>query len=232
MAKLDYQKLNSMVRYAMFTAYKVAPGQLGEDRSDAVSDAREFLASYDDHDLQIRGVYDITGMRSEADIMFWTHAEHLEDLQDFVKRFQRETTLGKASTPFWSNACLHRPAEFNKSHLPSFVMGEPPQKYISVYPFVRSYDWYLLDPQERRRILAEHGMAARDYPDVRANTVPCFALGDYEWLLAFEGNDMGRIVELMWKMRYTEARLHVREEIPFFAGRRVDDIAELVETLP
>ncbi len=67
---------------------------------------------------------------------------------------------------------LHRPAEFNKSHIPAFVAEEEPRAYVSVYPFVRSYQWYLLDPAERRRLLAEHGMMGRDYPDVRANTVP------------------------------------------------------------
>lgn len=232
MAKLDYDKLNSMQRYEMFTAYKVTSGLLGEDRTAAVEEARSFIASYDDADLEVRGIYDISGLRAEADFMFWVHAEQIEDLQEFYKRFLRETSLGRASEPFWSNAALHRPAEFNKSHLPSFIMGEEAERYICVYPFVRSYDWYIMDAADRRRILAEHGMAGRDYPDVRANTVPSFALGDYEWILAFEGPDLGRIVELMWKMRYTEARLHVREEVPFFTGRKVDDIAELVNTLP
>ena len=156
----------------------------------------------------------------------------MEDVQAFYNAFLRETPLGRASTPHWSNAALHRPAEFNKSHLPSFIMGEEPGRWIAVYPFVRSYDWYLLKPEDRRRILAEHGQAGRDYPDVRANTVPSFALGDYEWILAFEGPELDRIVDLMWKMRYTEARLHVREEIPFHTGRRVDDVAEIINALP
>lgn len=232
MAKLDFEKLNSTIRYTMWSAFKVTPGVLGDNREDAVAEAREFLARYEDADLVVRGFYDVSAMRAEADYMFWIHAEKMEDLQGFYNAFQRETALGRASTPEWSNAALHRPAEFNKSHLPSFIMGEEPGRWVAVYPFVRSYDWYLMDPKDRRRILAEHGMAGRDYPDVRANTVPAFALGDYEWILAFEGPELDRIVDLMWKMRYTEARLHVREEIPFHTGRRVDDIAELINQLP
>ena len=232
MSKLDYKKLNETIRYTMWSTFKVTPGALGEDRAAAVEATREFLARYDDADLVIRGFYDVSAMRAEADFMFWVHAEKMEDVQAFYNAFLRETPLGRVSTPHWSNAALHRPAEFNKSHLPSFIMGEEPGRWIAVYPFVRSYDWYLLKPEDRRRILAEHGQAGRDYPDVRANTVPSFALGDYEWILAFEGPELDRIVDLMWKMRYTEARLHVREEIPFHTGRRVDDVAEIIEMLP
>lgn len=70
--------------------------------------------------------------------------------------------------------------------------------------------------------MREHGAAARDYADVLANTISAFALGDYEWLLAFESDDLIRIVDLMRELRAVEARLHVREEVPFFTGRRSD----------
>jgi chlorite dismutase len=99
-----------------------------------------------------------------------------------------------------------------------------------VYPFVRSYDWYLLPDEDRRRMLADHGKMARGFPDVRANTVASFALGDYEWLLAFEADELHRIVDLMRHLRASEARLHVREEVPFYTGRR-KPVAELVAGL-
>ena len=85
---------------------------------------------------------------------------------------------------------LHRPAEFNKSHVPAFLADEEPKKHVCVYPFVRSYEWYLLEDAERRRMLADHGKMARDYADVRANTVASFSLGDYEWILAFEADEL------------------------------------------
>ena len=69
-------------------------------------------------------------------------------------------------------------------------------------------------------MLAEHGKMARDYPDVRANTVAAFALGDYEWMLAFEADELHRIVDLMRDLRGAAARRHTREEIPFYTGRR------------
>ena len=102
---------------------------------------------------------------------------------------------------------------------------------MCVYPFVRSYEWYLLPDAERRALLAEHGQMAREYPDVRANTVASFALGDYEWMLAFEADELHRIVDLMRHLRGSETRRHVREEVPFYTGSR-RDTADLVAALP
>jgi hypothetical protein len=53
-------------------------------------------------------------------------------------------------------------AEFNKSHLPALLLGEPARDYVGMYPFVRSYEWYLLPDEERREPLAEHDRMARE----------------------------------------------------------------------
>ncbi|HEX8768921.1 MAG TPA: hydrogen peroxide-dependent heme synthase, partial [Jatrophihabitans sp.] len=143
----------------------------------------------------------------------------------------RHTALGQHLAAVWSVAALHRPAEFNKSHIPAFLAEEEPRRFVCVYPFVRSYEWYLLEDRERRALLAEHGKMARDYPDVRANTVASFALNDFEWILAFEADELHRIVDLMRHLRGSETRRHVREEVPFYTGTR-RSMAELVESLP
>ncbi|MCV7222542.1 hydrogen peroxide-dependent heme synthase [Mycolicibacterium elephantis] len=231
MTKLDYDALNSILRYLMFSVFSVKPGALGEERAGVIDEFSTFLKQQEERGVVVRGVYDIAGMRADADFMFWTHADNVEALQATYSDFRRTTTLGRASTPVWSNVALHRPAEFNKSHIPAFLAGEEPGNYICVYPFVRSYEWYVLPDEERKRMLAEHGMAARGYKEVRANTVPAFALGDYEWILAFEAPELHRIVDLMRDLRATDARLHVRKETPFFTGPRVSP-EQLIAALP
>src|SRR5246127_3432868 len=231
MARLGYKALNSAIRYLMFSAFAVRPGALGDDPAAAVDEVGTFLKQQEDDGVVVRGLYDVAGMRADADFMIWTHADRVEALQATYSDLRRTTALGRASTPVWSSVALHRPAEFNKSHIPAFLAGEEPGAYLCVYPFVRSYEWYLLPDEERRRMLAEHGMAARGYKDVRANTVSAFALGDYEWILAFEGPELHRIVDLMRDLRATDARMHVREETPFFTGPRVS-VEQLVEKLP
>ncbi|WP_072691031.1 hydrogen peroxide-dependent heme synthase [Rhodococcus marinonascens] len=231
MARLDFDTLNSDIRYLMFSVFQVEPGILGDDREAVVKEARIFFEGQAEKGVVVRGLYDVAGLRADADFMIWTHSASIEALQAAYSDFRRTTALGRASAPVWSNVACHRPAEFNKSHIPAFIAGEDPGNYICVYPFVRSYEWYLLPDDERRKMLADHGMAARGYKDVRANTVPSFALGDYEWILAFEAPELHRIVDLMRDLRATEARLHVREEVPFFTGPRVD-VDKLVAALP
>jgi hydrogen peroxide-dependent heme synthase len=231
-ARLDYAALNSEIRYTMWSVFRVQPNVLGEDRGPATAGLTEFFdALAGKGEVVVRGVYDLAGMRADADFMVWWHADNVEALQAAYAELRRGTAVGRASTPVWSQVALHRPAEFNKSHVPAFLAGEEPKRYVCVYPFVRSLDWYLLPDEERRQMLADHGKAARGYPDVRANTVPAFALGDYEWILAFEADQLDRIVDLMRHLRATEARRHVREEIPFYTGPRVAP-GDLVATLP
>src|SRR3954468_9123510 len=229
MARLDYAELNSMIRYTMWSVFRSEPGLLGDDRATVAAQLAEYLDAVADKGVVVRGVYDLTGMRADADYMVWWHADNVEALQAAYSGLRR-TALGRASTPVWSQVALHRPAEFNKSHIPAFLAGEEPRAYVCVYPFVRSYDWYLLDDAHRRDMLVEHGQLARGYPDVRANTVAAFALGDYEWVLAFEADELHRIVDLMRDLRASQARRHVREEVPFYTGTRVT-VEDLVASL-
>ncbi|MFF4340170.1 hydrogen peroxide-dependent heme synthase [Kitasatospora sp. NPDC001540] len=226
--KKKARDLNQVIRYTMWSVFKLKDA-LPEDRTALAAEVDGLFEQLAAKDVVVRGTYDVSGLRADADILVWWHAEDSDDLQEAYNRFRR-TALGRHLEPVWSNMALHRPAEFNKSHIPAFLADERPREYVCVYPFVRSYEWYLLPDEERRAMLAEHGMMARGYPDVRANTVASFALGDYEWLLAFEADELHRIVDLMRDLRPSRARLHVREEVPFFTGRR-KPVAELLSGL-
>ncbi len=228
-ARPKARELNEVIRYTMWSVFR-AREPLPDDRADLAAEVETLFEQLQAKDVVVRGVYDVAGLRADADLLVWWHAPQAEDLQEAYSRFRR-TALGAACEPVWSNMALHRPAEFNKSHLPAFLSDEPARDFVCVYPFVRSYDWYLLPDADRRAMLAEHGQLARGFPDVRANTVASFALGDYEWILAFEADELHRMVDLMRELRASRARMHVREEVPFYTGRR-KPVSELVAALP
>ena len=224
------RELNDSIRYTMWSVFQAGTPLDPATRTEVAAEATAFLADLAAKDVVVRGTYDVAGLRADADLMIWWHAPSAEALQEAYAALRR-TALGTHLRPVWSQLALHRPAEFNKSHIPAFLADEEARAWVCVYPFVRSYEWYLLPDEERRAMLAEHGKLARGYADVRANTVASFALGDYEWMLAFEADDLHRIVDLMRDLRASSARRHVREEVPFYTGRR-RDIADLIANLP
>lgn len=168
----------------------------------------------------VRGFYDVSSIRADADLMIWLHGPNPEDLQSALRELRR-TPLLKRLLPTWNALGVHRDAEFTANHLPAFMRGKAPEKWLTVYPFVRSYEWYLLPDEERRAMLGKHGRKGAEFPQVLANTVASFALGDYEWILALEAPELVDLVDLMRHLRQTDARRHVREEIPFYTGRRI-----------
>jgi chlorite dismutase len=228
MTKAKARDLNDTIRYTMWSVFDAA--RLPADRTTLIDEVQNILDEYAAKDVVVRGWYDVAGLRADATTMLWWHAPDIDVLQSAYNALRR-TEFGAHLQPVWSNVALHRPAEFNKSHVPAFLADEQARGYVCVYPFVRSYEWYLLDDDERRGMLAEHGQMGREYADVRANTVASFALGDYEWILAFEADELHRIVDLMRHLRASRARLHVREELPFYTGRR-KPLAEIVVDLP
>jgi chlorite dismutase len=181
------------------------------------------------HDVQVRGFYSAQGFRPDADIMMWWVSESPDAIQDLLVAIRR-TELGSRLELTHAFLGAHRQAEFNPQHQPAFLRGEDPKKYLCVYPFVRTPEWYLLPSEERSRMLREHGEIGREFPDVLPNTTSAFGLSDWEWILAFEADDLARIVDCIRRLRDAEARKYTKEEIPFVIGIRkpmADVIADL-----
>lgn len=227
------EQIAQTTRYTSYTVYRrlsglTEDGELTESQiAGALSDITPLIEA---EGAEILGFYDVSGFRAEADLMVWLAAEEPAALQRGLRELER-SVAGTWLHREWSAVGVHRMAEFAKGHIPSFMDPSMTRKqWITVYPFVRSYDWYLLPDDERRKMLADHGRRGAAFRSVVANTMPAFALGDYEWMLPMESDSLTDLVDMMRDLRYTEARLHVREEVPFFTGRRipVEEIPEVV----
>ncbi|MEU6269781.1 hydrogen peroxide-dependent heme synthase [Saccharopolyspora shandongensis] len=221
--------LADRIEYTMWSVFKAVPGASAAKRPIA-EEAEEYFAGLPSSSVTVRGLYRLSGLRADADWLVWWHAPTISALQNAYSGLRR-TAWGRSSIPVWSTAGVHRPAEFNASHIPAYLHGTTPGQFLAVYPFVRSYEWYLLPADERKDMLANHGRAAHDFSDVLSNTVAAFGLGDYEWILALEADDPVRLVDLMRVFRATDARRHVREETPFFTGER-SAVQSLIDGLP
>lgn len=219
MNDIDFDALNDSTIYTNWTAFKLTSRV--QNPKKASEEFNELIAKHSKHGVVLRGAYDLTGFRGDSDLLLWLWAPTAEAVQAALSDFAR-TALGAHFNSFWSGMGIHRPAEFNRRHVPGFMTGKPAGDWLTIYPFVRSFEWYLLEEEKRREMLIEHGKEGSKYPNIVSNTVASFALGDYEWLLALESNELHELVDMMRDLRYTEARLHVREEVPFFTGKQIE----------
>ena len=219
--RMSAREINDSIRYtcwAVFARKAPVPDGVAEELQRVVGEL---------NDVTVRGWYDVSGLRADADVMVWLHGPTAEGLQEALRVLRR--ALGAVELS-WSAFAIHRPAEFNKGHVPAFLSGKPAQQWLCVYPFVRSYEWYLLPENERQELLVEHGMMGRDHTTVLSNTVASFAMGDWEWVLALEAPDLHEIVDMTRHLRASGARRHVRIEIPFYTGRLIS-VAEVADVL-
>ena len=218
---VDFDAINDHNHYALWAVFRLASPLPADDaaRGRIVAESAGFVEGTG---VTTRGWYDVAGLRSDADLLIWLLDDDPERLQDAYHRL-RASALGRHLEPVWSCMGLHTPAEFNRRHVPACFAGTAPRDWCMVYPFVRSYDWYLLPDEERSRIMAAHGRNGFSaYPDVKGSTLAAFGMSDYEWILGFEADSLDRLEGVLHRQRYTEARLHVRVDTPFYTGRRLE----------
>jgi chlorite dismutase len=206
--------------YALYPCFKATAAFREIEIDDAAQEVENLFKGWD-RSVSVRGVYSTTGFRADTDLMLWLVGPTPDAVQDAFVAFGR-TEAGRRLALAWTFMGVVKPAEFTADHAPAFVKGDPPKRYISVYPFVRTPEWYLLPPEERSSMLREHGEAGREFPDVLANTTSAFGMNDWEWILCFEADELDRIVDCIRRLREAEARRFTKVEVPFVSGIRKD----------
>ncbi|MEX0753598.1 MAG: hydrogen peroxide-dependent heme synthase [Actinomycetota bacterium] len=216
--------------YALYPVFRRRPGFAEMDAEaldDAAQEVENLFKEWGDR-VQVRGTYSCVGFRSDADLFLWLVGSTPDDMQQALVELRR-TRAGRELDLTHTFLGVVKPAEFTPDHAPAFVKGEPPKRFLCVYPFVRTPEWYLLAKEERGAMLAEHGIAGREFPEVLANTTSAFGLGDWEWILAFEADEADRLVDCIRRLRDAKARLYTKVEIPFVTGIRKDVRAALAD---
>ncbi|HEU0025950.1 MAG TPA: chlorite dismutase family protein [Ktedonobacterales bacterium] len=155
--------------YSLTWIYHVDPAfhRLPDRERDASKAA--FLEALEARDpsVTLRGVYSLAGLRAEADLMLWVWGPDLDALQALAVAL-RQSGLGRYLTQVEAYVGVVSVPRYDPEHGPAFTTGAPPKKYVSVYPFVKTTEWYLLPYEERRELMKEHGEVGRHYAVPRA----------------------------------------------------------------
>lgn len=167
--------------------------------------------------------YSLMGLRSDAHFLLWRISEELDLFEEMSLALLR-TGLGKyLVTPYSLLAMTKRSIYIDKHVHPEqegrrgrVVPGE--YKYLFIYPFVKTRDWYRLPKEKRQEMMDEHIRVGHKYPSVKLNTTYSFGLDDQEFVVAFESDKPADFVDLVMELRETEASRYTLRDTPIFTG--------------
>jgi len=171
--------------------------------------------------LGIRGVYSTIGYRADVDLIIWAVGSDAERIQDLATRIRR-TKLGDALDMKQAYIGVGTASQYDPEHGPAFIKGTPPAKYLSVYPFVKTPEWYLLSYEDRRDLMKVHGQLGKEYPTILTNTVSSFGIQDQEFIVALEDDDPAVLVAMVQRLRLAEVRKYTSIDTPIYLGRLKD----------
>jgi chlorite dismutase len=200
--------------FVKYTFLKVDPAWRRLDDADRAVHKREFLAACEDFagDRLLRA-FSLVGTRGDAEMMVLTQATNLERIHEFHVVLAQSGLMKWCDTPY-SYLALTKPSEYSDE---SRLQVRPAHaKYLFVYPFVKTREWYGMPADERWKIMQEHIAVGREYPQIDLNTSYSFGLDDQEFVVAFETDEPAAFLDLVQRLRTTEASAYTKRDTPTF----------------
>jgi chlorite dismutase len=200
--------------FVKYTFLKVDPAWRRLDAEQRAQDKREFLAACEDFaDGHLLQSFSLVGTRGDAELLLISEAENLDRIHEFHVVLAQSGLMKWADTPY-SFLGMRKSSEYSEDlrMVPRAFRG----RYVFVYPFVKSREWYALSGDERWRIMQEHIRVGREYPGVDNHTTYSFGLDDQEFVVAFDTDDVGTFLDLVQRLRTTEASAYTRRDTPTF----------------
>jgi chlorite dismutase len=175
--------------------------------------------------------YTTIGLQAGTDLVLWSLAPSLEALEERSAAVLR-SRLGAWCAVSESFLGIIQPSQYVKKPTPqeqSLFSGER-SRYLVVYPFTKSADWYLLDKETRQRVMNEHMKVGHSYPQVRQLLAYSFGVDDMDFLVAYETDDLPAFGNLVRELRGTESRRTTVRDTPILTGvhRDLDEVARLL----
>jgi len=167
----------------------------------------------------VQHAYATIGLRAEGELLLWRMADGLEPIQETAADLLG-AGIGRWMTPALSMVGVTRPSQYVKRPTPQeqTLFGGTRSRYLVVYPFVKSTEWYLATDEERRQAMAGHIRVGHRFPQVRQLLAYSFGLDDQEFIVAYETDDLVAFQDLVRELRGTESRRATVRDTPIVTG--------------
>ncbi|HVE67806.1 MAG TPA: chlorite dismutase family protein [Solirubrobacteraceae bacterium] len=200
--------------FVKYSFLKVDPAWRRLDGERRARDKQEFAAACADFaEGHLLRAFSLVGTRGDADLMLLAQARNLERIHEFHVVLAQSGLAKWCETPY-SYLAMTKESEYSDEA--RLEVRPAHAKYLFVYPFVKTREWYGLPAGERQRIMAEHIRVGREFPSVDLNTSYSFGLDDQEFVVAFETDEPGDFLDLVHKLRATESSRYTKRDTPTF----------------
>jgi chlorite dismutase len=200
--------------FVKYTFLKVDPAWRRLESERREQDKREFMAACEDFgDGHLLQAFSLVGTRGDAELLLIAEAENVDRIHEFHVVLAQSGLMKWAQIPY-SFLGMRKSSEYSEDErtIPRAFRG----RYVFVYPFVKSREWYALSAEERWRIMQGHIAVGREFPAVDNHTTYSFGLDDQEFVVAFDTDDVAAFLDLVQRLRTTEASRYTVRDTPSF----------------
>ncbi len=214
-------------QFLNYAFYKVDPAFRrlpAPERRAAADEFMEVVGAWEDHNDLLLRTYSLVGLRGDADFMFWRISNDLRRLQEMQACLNR-TSLGAYLTQPYNFLSLQKRSQYvNRIEGSGEGLELLPGQgnFLFVYPFVKTRAWYNLSPHARQGMMDEHIHAAGPFKGIRLNTSYSYGIDDQEFIVAFDSDYPQEFVDLVQRLRHTEASLYTLRDTPMFTCAKSD----------
>jgi chlorite dismutase len=209
-------------QYVNFAFYKIDPAWRRLPREEREASKKEFSNCVEEWRQSLLLIaYSTVGLRPDTDFMLWRIGDSLELFQGMSGQLNRTALGGYLTTPYSFVAMTKRSIYVDKHVHPGqegrrarVVPGE--YRFLFVYPFVKTRDWFLLPIERRQEMMDVHIEVGHRFPSVKLNTTYSFGLDDQEFVVAFESDVPGDFLDLVMALRETEGSRYTLRDTPIF----------------
>jgi chlorite dismutase len=209
-------------QFVNFAFYKLDPAFRRLDDHEKLQARSEFLKLFQQPRPGLMCLtYSTVGLRPDADFLLWRIGTTPDDFQSQTQQMNKTRLGAYLTTPHSFVAMTKRSMYIDKvdpfhtaesrTHI---IPGK--RKYLFVYPFVKTRDWYLLPLEARQEIMDGHIKVGNDFPSVKLNTTYSFGLDDQEFVVAFETDEPKDFLDLVMKLRETQSSKYTLRDTPIF----------------
>ena len=207
--------------YKVETAFRRLPAH---ERRNAADEFIKAAGAWEDRPDLILRTYSLVGLRGDADFMLWRISNDLGCFQEMQACINR-TTFGAYLTQPHNFLSLQKRSQYvnrieGSGQGVELLPGQG--KFLFVYPFVKSRAWYNLSPHARQGMMDEHIHAASPFKGIRLNTSYSYGIDDQEFIVAFDSDYPQEFVDLVQRLRHTEASLYTLRDTPMFTCAKSD----------